>query len=561
MPRHASTAAAKISGAFSFIAQDAQFANMKTRLLIPLLGCLLAAAASAQTPRILWSFDTRDASFGQTAAGDIDGDGRLEVVFGCYRNDSCVYALNGEDGTLLWKVNTHAPGAEGCNDVAPAIFDADGDGSLDVVVPSSCNPTTYCFDGTTGAVKWAARTRGSDSPPTVADIDGDGKPEILHGEFGGWVRCLNAEDGSMAWELAVDTHSWIQTAPTLLDADGDGRLDFIVATWNRTQGDTNTVRAYRCSDRALLWSVPLTNVVYHASAVADLDRDGRPELCFGDYDGVFHVLNAEDGSAKWTVPSAGPGHYIGAPASISDLDGDGSCEVVFISWYQVLAYTAAGVKRWEYSIDQYSTAFRGAALADVDNDALPEVLFGTTAGQLVALKGTNGLQIRSVDLAAAYGNADFALDHAPVIADFNGDDTLDAFIVGGHAEYPAFSNDFGRAYAVSIGKGEGPDWLLFQQNLARSSSLCRQQTSGVRFLPDGAPASVRMYPVPAREYIDIETGGLEGVDLYNSAGRLVLTVRAGADRVRVPLTGLPPGVYFANVRTARYVFLERVLRR
>src|ERR1044071_3781272 len=109
---------------------------------------------NGQTPTIKWWYDTNDASFGQPAAGDIDGDGMLEVVFGCYRNDSSVYALNADSGSLLWKYNTHPAGAEGCNDVAPVIYDVDNDDTLDVVVPSSCNPVTFCFNGQTGAVEW-----------------------------------------------------------------------------------------------------------------------------------------------------------------------------------------------------------------------------------------------------------------------------------------------------------------------------------------------------------------------------------------------------------------------
>src|SRR5690606_19532743 len=127
---------------------------------------------------------------GQSCAGDIDGDGKLEVVFGCYRNDSSIYALNAEDGSLLWRFNA-AGVAEGCNDVAPLIIDVDGDGQMEVIIPSSCNPKTYCLDGATGNIKWVCNTRGSDSPPTIADIDGDGVLDILHGEFWGYVICIN----------------------------------------------------------------------------------------------------------------------------------------------------------------------------------------------------------------------------------------------------------------------------------------------------------------------------------------------------------------------------------
>ncbi len=57
-------------------------------------------SVNSQTPKIKWWYNTFDFSAGQSTAKDIDGDGKLEVVFGCYRNDSSVYALNAENGTL-----------------------------------------------------------------------------------------------------------------------------------------------------------------------------------------------------------------------------------------------------------------------------------------------------------------------------------------------------------------------------------------------------------------------------------------------------------------------------
>jgi outer membrane protein assembly factor BamB len=105
--------------------------------------------AKAQVPQIKWWYDVYDSAFGQSAAGDIDKDGRLEIVFGCYRNDSSIYALNAENGSLLWRYNAHVPNAEGCNDVAVALYDVDNDDTLEVIVPSSCNPKTFCFRGKT----------------------------------------------------------------------------------------------------------------------------------------------------------------------------------------------------------------------------------------------------------------------------------------------------------------------------------------------------------------------------------------------------------------------------
>lgn len=530
----------------SFLLSHLQSAICHLMLTMRTLFCLtiiLSSLATAQTPTKLWEFDTQDASFGQTAAGDIDGDGRLELVFGCYRNDSTIYALNAEDGSLLWKHQTAAPGGQGCNDVAPVIVDVDGDGRFEVIVPSSCNPRTYCFDGATGAIRWIAATRGSDSPPTVADVDDDGRLEVLHGEFGGWVRCLHADDGSLQWHIPVDRNSWIQTAPTILDADGDGQLDFVVATWNRTEGDTNSVRAYRARDAVLLWSRPLQDVTYHGTTVADLDTDGKPELAIGDYSGTLTVLNAEDGSENWTLRMPGSFNYIGAPISAGDLDGNGSCELLAVSGNRVVALRADGSQMWDHAVPNIANAFRGVALADVDGDALLDAVFGDSRGRLTALRGTDGQELWTVDLAADYGDARFALDHAPVIADFDGDGELDIFIVGGHAQYPDIENGFGRAYCLRIGRGQGPPWLMFQQNIRRTGSLCGIGTTGIGSRETGIPSDLELYPQPAGDILYVTGPETSPLRIIDALGRCLRTITASAARNGIEIHALPPGIY------------------
>src|SRR6187399_723991 len=134
------------------------------KLCILLASALLLPLFATAQPSVLWSFATKDASFGQAAAADLDGDGKAEIVFSSYWNDSNVYVLNAQTGALKWKKNLG-----GCNDAAPLIADVDGDGKPEVIVASSCKPVTTCFNGATGAIKWQTPTGGSDSPPTIAD--------------------------------------------------------------------------------------------------------------------------------------------------------------------------------------------------------------------------------------------------------------------------------------------------------------------------------------------------------------------------------------------------------
>ncbi|MFO7721845.1 MAG: FG-GAP-like repeat-containing protein [Bacteroidales bacterium] len=518
----------------------------KTLFAITLM--LISVLAQAQVPRILWWFDTDDSSFGQSALDDIDQDGKYEVVFGCYRNDSMIYALNAEDGSLLWKFNASGAG-EGCNDVAILIYDVTGDDIPDVIVPSSCNPKTFCFRGHDGFIQWQTNTRGSDSPPVVVDIDKDGNLEILHGEFQGWVRCMDGLTGVTKWELLVDANSWVQTAPTIADVDQDGQLDFVVATW----GFNNNSRlyAYDGATRALHWSIPMDDYVYHGTGVADLDGDGKPELVVGDYSGKLHVLNAEDGTYAWSYNA---GYYIGAPPAIGDINGDGQCEVVITSYFKVIALTNQGGVLWQYNIPGNGQAFRGVALADITNDTIPEVIFGSSNGSVYALNGFNGNSLWSVDLKAHIG-VDFEIDHAPVIADFNGDDTLDLFIVGGFTEYPNFQANYGRGYALAIGKGAGPEWKMFQRDYYRSCSQCYPgQIIGVeKSDPFPLKPQFSIHPVPVYKngnlHIQSDTPGDYTVQVFDLSGKLLYTGR-NVSVINTAQISLEAGMYLIRCQSS-----------
>lgn len=517
---------------------------MKITFKVFILFVLSFYSANSQFPQIKWWFNTHDSSFGQSAAEDIDNDGKLEIVFGCYRNDSCVYALNSEDGSLLWKYNTHSVGAEGCNDVAPLIYDVDGDNRLEVILPSSCNPTTFCFKGSDGTVKWMTPTAGSDSPPTIADIDNDGKLEILHGGFDGHVLCLNADNGAFKWSLTVNENSWIQTAPTILDLDGDGKLDFVVGSWAFGK-DTSKMYAYRGDNHSLIWSKNIPNYIYHGTAVADLDEDGKPELVVGAYDGKVYVLNSEDGSTLWTFQGD---YYIGAPVTIADIDGDGKCDIIYCDAYGVGALNNTGDQLWYYNIPDYGTAFRGVAIGDINGDKRPDVVFGTSKGRAIVLNGYNGSEIWSLDLAAQYGDT-LSFDNAPLIADFDKDGTIDIFLVGGKTNYPDFSQNYGRAYMISAGIGEGPDWLMFQHDIRRQSSLCGNTETSIITIPSDINPDFRMKQNAVSETLEIEMSEPGEIEILNLIGQSIKSLKTETLITSIGISDLNVGVYLVRTKS------------
>lgn len=512
----------------------------------------------AQDPKILWRFDTKSFAAGQAACDDLDGDGNYEIAFGCYRNDGALYVLNSEDGSLLWKYLPHNPGFEGCNDVALLIYDVVGDKNKEVIMASSCTPVTTCLNGKTGEVIWQAQTGGSDSPPTIADIDNDGNMEILHGEFLGWVRCLDAKTGKLKWRMQVNNNSWIQTAPSIVDLNNDKVLDFVVGTWHFNKEDS--LYAFDGKTQKRLWAIPVHDYIYHGTSVADLDNDKKPELLFGSYNSKVYCINGEDGTIAWTYEGLSA---VACPITIGDIDNDGKCDILFTSWFEAIALNDDGSVKWKYNMPDNSFSFRGITLADVNNDPYLDCIFGTYSGKLIAVNGKNGSEITYVDLLADYGKSPFDINHQPLIADFNKDGILDAFVVGGYGvASPTILNNYGRAYMVSLGKGNGPEWKMFQHDVRRHSTLCNSVLTKVNTISD---SDILLQPNPSSKFIELKLpeeqyfkGKFEVTNLLgeNCTSSISMEKTNFTRSIKLDISKLVPGVYLINTNQGVIKFIK-----
>jgi hypothetical protein len=109
---------------------------------------------------------------GLSCAGDLDGDGQAELVTS---GAEVVRALE-LDGSTLWTVPIDEANAySGCS-----LFDFDLDGAKDILFGDNHN--FYIFDGRTGAVRFQDDAHFSQTYgefPMVADLDGDGSVEII----------------------------------------------------------------------------------------------------------------------------------------------------------------------------------------------------------------------------------------------------------------------------------------------------------------------------------------------------------------------------------------------
>lgn len=295
------------------------------------------------------------------ALGDVDGDGRLDlllgVIGGAYQPArSSVANLHyvRQVGPREWAHQTDRliRTVDVGNESTPALADLDGDGDLDLLLGNKIAPD----DGQTATITWYENVGTATAPsyrergtlpirgefhlaPAVADLDGDGLPDLVLGTWRDvvqWWRNVGTRTAPR-WELAdsalVQITRGSNTAPALADLDGDGDLDLMVG---EASGQVNLYRnvGTRTAPRFELVSDALQDMDTgrrSTPAFADLDGDGRPDLLLGAEDGHLELWRHVGTGGEIRFERV-PGFTLvadrySAPA-VGDLNGDGSPEVL-----------------------------------------------------------------------------------------------------------------------------------------------------------------------------------------------------------------------------------------
>lgn len=231
------------------------------------------------------------------AVADLDGDGDLDVVLG-----NRVDVTTGQAAGLRVLRNTGTR-------TAPAFREAE-----------------------------AARMPGFHAAPALGDLDGDGRPDLVLGGFGATVAWYR-HSGTGDWPFAPADTALVRitrggnTVPALADLDGDGDLDLVVGeasgalNYYRNDGDRAAPRFTLVSDEWLGIDVGRRS----APAFADLDGDGDLDLVVGSEMGTLSVWRNEGPAASPQFVADGELGLDTAPVSapvLADLTGDGVLDLL-----------------------------------------------------------------------------------------------------------------------------------------------------------------------------------------------------------------------------------------
>ena len=272
----------------------------------------------------------------------------------------------------------------------------------------------------------------------VADLDGDGALDLIHGPArkGQPRPAVFRGDGQghwRPWDAAFPGLPYDYGDAAVADLDGDGRQDVALAVHLRGVVGLFQVAPGRFEARPLGLGPLADNAPFSSRALVavDWDQDGKtdllalsdgPRLGGGSVSGSMGLRLLSRGSGIWsasalTGPARASAGLFGDALAAGDVDGDGHpdalCASNTLGLRTVLVHGAGqgGTPVALPSIPSRAVV-KAVALGDLDGDGHPELVFTTSrpergawVGQLWVVSGKDLTVRGSTSLAAEAGTA------------------------------------------------------------------------------------------------------------------------------------------------------------
>ena len=251
------------------------------------------------------SYGSGGAQAYSVAVGDVNGDGKPDLVLTNQCNDSsCDHGtvgvlLGNGDGTFQPAVSY---GSGGLSAQSVQVADVNADGKLDVLVANRDDATVGVLlgngDGTfQTAVPYSSGAVQANSV-AVADVNADGKPDLLVANFCANIICANGAitvllgngDGTFQPAVSYGSGGFYAYSVAVADVDGDGKPDLLVANGcagsscpNSTYGSMGVLLGNGDGTFQTVLTYSSGGFEAVSTVVADVNGDSKPDLLVANF--------------------------------------------------------------------------------------------------------------------------------------------------------------------------------------------------------------------------------------------------------------------------------------
>ena len=530
------------------------------------------------------------------AVADIDGDGKPDMVvvnrltntFSVFRNTSTVGTIS--TASFAAKVDF----ATDSTPSAIAFGDLDGDGKLDIVITNMFlnRISVYLNTATAGSIttsSFAAKVNfitDTLSLPTavaIGDLNGDGKPDLaVTNSFSNTISLLKnlCTLGSItAASFSAATVYKTGLGPTsvaIADFDGDGKPDLAVTNFNAKTFSVlrNKVAGNVIDTTSFAAKVDFTTGTGpHALAVGDLNNDGKPDIVVANQgsntisvfsnNAVSGTITTASFVAKVDIASGGESPYY---ITIANIDGDNKPDILtanlVLNNISVIKnnYVSGAVSTNSFSpFVNFGTGNYpfSVAVADVDGDGKPDLAvpnYGNNNVSVYKNALSNIVPVSFISFTGQYLNPDKALlkwQTATEIntAYFNIQHSTDATSFTTFGKQNAIASEYNYAYTDVLPSANTPRVVYYRLQVVDKDGLLTY--SPVVPVYSSKNTSFSMYPNPAKSFINIQSNGNfenEVLVIDDIAGHTVLTNKLLNQQLQqVSLSTLSKGIYMISI--------------
>lgn len=345
------------------------------------LDCEVTPPGGSINPALEWAWNS--SSIESTALNvmmtpgviDVNGDAVPDVVFGSTSAtgglavSGFLRALNGNDGSEIFTVNDPTLLVNTASSIA--VGDIDGDGLAEIVACDESGTRLIAFEND-GSFKW--RTVPLEpigwGAPSIADLTGDGSPEIVVGR-----QAIDAA-GNLLWTGTAGRGTQGSAGPLSIvaDIDLDSSPDVVAGNSAYDAGGT------------LKWTAAVPDGY---PALANFDADPFPEIVLVSGGQVW--LLQHDGTIAWG-PVSIPGGGAGGPPTVADYDADGLPEIGVAGATRYAVFETGGGLKWAATTQDGSSNRTGSSVFDFNGDGAAEVVYRDEL-ELRVYRGTDGFEL------------------------------------------------------------------------------------------------------------------------------------------------------------------------